>query len=85
MKQLFKELLLVSLLITIGFTMVGCWENSGTPTIPLDEQQLPSGAVVNQRLGNDWLVFTIKGNKYIYRMSRTYGGSTVEAIAPYKD
>lgn len=47
-----------------------------------DYHLLPEGFVIEQRLGDGWIVFSLKGNKYLYRRHGSRDHAT-EVLAPF--
>lgn len=80
-----KTIILNAILIGLVALLMGCG-----PSTPQEHENkalrlLPSGAKIVENLGNKWVVFEIKGKKFIYRGRAigAYGGT--EVLAPWVD
>ncbi len=49
-----------------------------------DYSMLPKGFEIKQRLGDGWIIFEFKGNKYLYRRFGNMEFAT-EVMAPFHD
>jgi len=75
------KLFLIFIMSAASVFFTGCEDYS--PSFIEKRKLLPTNAKIEKDLGHGWMVFSVDGRKYIYRIRHIGANTSTEVLAPY--